>query len=58
MKLTITLHYDTRWGEDVRLVFDTVNNVDLASAHPMQTDGKGHWFVAKSCLTRVRSHRV
>ncbi|MBR5846636.1 MAG: 4-alpha-glucanotransferase [Bacteroidaceae bacterium] len=45
MKLTITLHYDTRWGEDVRLVFDTVNNVDLASAHPMQTDGKGHWFV-------------
>ena len=45
MKITITLHYDTRWGEGIHLVFSTVNNVDGAPTHPMQTDGKGHWFI-------------
>ena len=46
MKITITLHYDTRWGEDIHLVFSTVSNVDGAATHPMQTDGKGHWFIS------------
>ena len=45
MKLTITLHYSTRWGEDIHLAFSTIDGVHVASTIPMQTDGKGHWFV-------------
>ena len=45
MKLTITLHYNTQWGEDIHLAFSAVKEVSNAPTFPMQTDGKGHWFV-------------
>ena len=45
MKLTITLQYNTQWGEDIHVAFSTVNDVHCAHTLPMQTDGKGHWFV-------------
>ena len=45
MKLTVTLHYNTVWGEDIHLAFSTVKDVHSAHTLPMQTDGKGHWFV-------------
>ena len=45
MKLTITLHYNTQWGESLHLAFTTVANVHNAPTLPMQTDGEGRWFV-------------
>ena len=45
MKLTITLHYNTQWGEDIHLAFSTVKDVCSVPTIPMLTDGKGHWFV-------------
>ena len=45
MKLTITLQYNTQWGEDIHVAFSTVNDVHCTHTLPMQTDGKGHWFV-------------
>ena len=45
MKLTITLHYDTQWGENIHLAFSTVANVHSASTQCMQTDGQGRWFI-------------
>ena len=45
MKLTVTLHYNTVWGEDIHIAFSTVKDVHSAYTLPMQTDGKGHWFV-------------
>ena len=45
MKLTVTLHYNTVWGEDIHIAFSTVKDVQSAHTQPMQTDGKGHWFV-------------
>ena len=45
MKLTVTLHYNTVWGEDIHIAFSTVKDVRNAHTQPMQTDGKGHWFV-------------
>ena len=45
MKLTITLHYNTQWGESLHLAFTTVANVHNTPTLPMQTDGEGRWFV-------------
>ena len=45
MKLTITLHYDTQWGENIHLAFSTVANVHSAPTQCMQTDGQGRWFI-------------
>lgn len=45
MKLTITLHYNTQWGENLYVAFSSIASVDSAPAHPMQTDGHGRWFV-------------
>ena len=45
MKLTITLHYNTHWGEDIHLAFCDVNNIHNVSTHAMQTDGQGRWFI-------------
>ena len=45
MRLTITLHYNTRWGEDIHIAFSEVSNVHNASSYPMQTDGQGRWFI-------------
>ena len=45
MKLTITLHYNTHWGEDIHLAFCDVNDVYKSSTHSMLTDGQGRWFI-------------
>ena len=45
MTLTITLHYDTCWGENIHLAFCDINSVEHASLHAMQTDGQGRWFI-------------
>ena len=45
MRLTITLHYNTHWGEDIHLAFSEVGNVHNAPTYPMQTDGQGRWFI-------------
>lgn len=45
MKLTITLHYNTVWGEDIHLAFSSVSDVHHVHTLPMQTDGQGHWFI-------------
>ena len=44
MKLTITLHYDTQWGESIHLALCKVNEVHSTYTIPMQTDGQGRWF--------------
>lgn len=45
MKLTVTLHYNTVWGENIHVAFSTVKDVHTAPLQPMHSDGKGHWFV-------------
>ena len=45
MKLTITLHYYTQWGENIHLAFSSVNDLHNATTHSMQTDGQGRWFI-------------
>lgn len=45
MKLTLTLHYNTQWGESLHVAFSPVANVHHAPILPMQTDGQGRWFV-------------
>ena len=44
MKLTITLHYNTQWGESIHLALCKVNEVHNTSTIPMHTDGQGRWF--------------
>ena len=44
MKLTITLHYHTQWGESIHLALCKVNEVHNTPTIPMQTDGQGRWF--------------
>ena len=45
MKLTITMHYNTVWGEDIHLAFSTVGELYNVTTLPMQTDGQGRWFI-------------
>ena len=45
MKLTITLHYNTQWGESLHLAFSPVANVHNVPTLPMQTNGEGRWFI-------------
>lgn len=45
MKLTITLHYNTRWGENLHIAFSALSGVHSAPTHAMHTDGQGHWFI-------------
>ena len=45
MKLTITLHYNTQWGESLHLAFSPVANVHSVPTLPMHTDGEGRWFI-------------
>lgn len=45
MKLTITLHYDTNWGESIGLAFSTIKDVYNTFIHTMHTDGQGHWYI-------------
>ena len=45
MKLTITLHYNTQWGESLHLAFSPIANVHSVPTLPMQTDGEGRWFI-------------